>query len=74
MMDASFTTSSYFQTQEPPRNLAEEQARTAAFLQRAKAQGKRVVLVTVSAERAALALERPAMDRPSACAASLTSS
>lgn len=61
-MDASFTTSSYFQTQDPPRNLADEQARTVAFLQRAKAQRKRVALVTVSSdgELAMVSSRRPA--------------
>lgn len=46
-MENPFTTSSYFETQEPPKNLPEEQVKVAAFLERMKALKKRVVLVTV---------------------------
>lgn len=49
-MENPFTTSSYFETQEPPKNLSEEQVKVAAFLERMKALKKRVVLVTVRAD------------------------
>lgn len=49
-MGNSFTTSSYFETQQPPKNLPEEQVKVAAFLERMKALKKRVVLVTVRSD------------------------
>lgn len=44
----TYTTSSYFETQERPLNLDGEVFKVQQFVQRMKQQGKRIVLVTVS--------------------------
>ena len=44
----TYTTSSYFETQEKPASLEGELAKVRAFVGRMKEMGKRIVLVTVS--------------------------
>ena len=48
MAQRTFSTEAYFQTQKPPAGLDERTAKVAAFVDKWKESGKRVVLVTVS--------------------------